>query len=140
MHETTVSLLHKKAIRLGRKAHYTTAIHHDKRGRCRRASFLDRTENRYRTGPSCDRKAAYCTAASFRIRHRKVTRSMNARNYCSGWPALPGHSAEARWWSGDFRSPDFHKNRSPDFHKNPHAYQLACPRSASPYSACSGAE
>ena len=80
MHDTRVSLLHKRAIRLDMKVRYRRAIH------------LDTKDQIHRMDPNCDRMAARCiaatgcTAASCRIRRHRMTRSMIARfrNYCSG--------------------------------------------------------
>jgi len=129
MHDTRVSLLHKKAIRLDMKV------------RCRRAIRLDTMDQTHKMGPRRDRTAARCIAvtgwiaASCRIRRHRVTRSTIARirNYCSGSSALPAQWGEARWSSDDFHT-------GPDFHTNPDEYPLACPYSARSYPACSGAE
>ena len=129
MHDTRVSLLHKKAIHLDMKV------------RCRRAILPDTKDQIHKMDPSCDGTAVRYTAAtgwiaaSCRIRRHRVTRSTIARirNYCSGSSALPAQWGEARWSSDDFHT-------GPDFHTNPDEYPLACPYSARSYSACSGAE
>ena len=92
MHDTRVSLLHKKAIHLDMKVRWRRAIRLDMKVRCRRAIRLDKMDQTHKMDPSCDRTVARCiaatgwTAASCRIRRRRVTRSTIARirNYCSG--------------------------------------------------------